>query len=351
MEDTPLERVKELAQKLSPEDRKQLFNFIVALPDSGIATGTVDPPSPLLSPEDRKTVEESAVKDTPIIVFTETYASIFLKGRPIFTLYFYPMNFRQSRLEVPSWKDALPSDKVKEEIRRAVTLVSGGKRTVTDDEIIESTKRRSLEMFEAVTFGISTGISHLLPNLVLILFEGGNKVIELGHQNRFADRTGQRKKTLEEMVKELEPFWKLIKEMLNVTPGGRQNVRHVWSPTDLICLDVHYERLKPIWREAKKAVRAALKSNETTRRKRWKEEVRAIYAEESLPDDLIEHLAPSQETPPADLALEHAGRLCLPDVIPPYSLKVLKEKLRELKRPARTSLDSSENEGSSITPE
>ena len=172
----------------------------------------------------------------------------------------------------------------------------------------------------------------------------------MGHYNTFSDQTGQRKKTLEEMTKELEPFWRAIKEILNVTPGGRQNIRHKWSPTDFVCLDVHYERLKPIWQEAKKTARAALKSREATRRKRWKEEVSAIYADEALPNDLIERLAPSEETAPADLALEHAGRLCLPDVNPPYSLKVLKEKLRELKRPARTSPDSTQNEGSSSTP-
>ncbi len=253
-------------------------------------------------------------------------------------------------MEIPSWKDAPPSDKTKDEIRRAISLVSKGKGTPTDDEIIAACKRSTLQVFEAHTIGLSVGISQLLPKLILILFEGGIKVVELGKQNYFADQTGQRKRTLEEMVKELEPFWKAIKEILNVTPGGRQNLRHKWSPTDHICLDVNYERLKPIWQEAKKAARVALKSKEPTRRKRWKEEVSAIYAEEALPDDLIERLAPSQDTPPADLALEHAGRLCLPDVIPPYSLKVLKEKLRDLKRPARTYPDSVKNEGSSSAP-
>jgi len=344
-----LEQVQELAQQLSPEERKAVINLLFSLPDSGIASATIDPPAPLLSAEDKKTVEEFAAQNLPIVVYTEFYASIFLKGRPIFTIYFYPEGFRQSRLEIPSWKDAAPTDKIKEEVRRAMSLVSKGKSTPTDEEIIAACKRSALEVFEAQTIGISVGISQLLPKMISILFEGGIKVIDLGHQNTFADRTGQSKKTLEEMTKELQPFWKAIKEILNVTPGGRQNVRHKWGLTDFICLDVQYQRLKPIWQEAKKAARGALKSKEATRRKRWKEEVSAIYAEEALPGDLIERLAPSKDTAPGDLALEHAGRLCLPNVDPPYSLKVLKQKLRELKRRARTSSDSTKTEGSSPT--
>jgi hypothetical protein len=46
MSESNLEQVKKLAEPLSPEERKELFNFLAALPDSGIASGKIDPPSP-----------------------------------------------------------------------------------------------------------------------------------------------------------------------------------------------------------------------------------------------------------------------------------------------------------------
>jgi hypothetical protein len=343
MSEPTLEQVKKLAAQLLPEDRLQLFHFISDLPDSGIASGQIDPPSPLLSPEDKKTVEESATLNDPIIVYTETYASIFLKGRPIFTLYFYPENYRQSRMEIPSWKDAEPTDRVKAELRRALEL--GGQKDTTEEEITEAVKRSLLDVFEAQTTGLSRAISALLPKLIELLFFGGLTVVELRHTNAFADQSGQRKKTLDEMVKALEPFWRQIKGLLYLSPGGRQNLKHKWSPTDYVCLEVHYERLKPIWREAKKAARVARNSKEPTRQKRWKEAVAAIYQEENLPSDLIERLIPPEDMPPADLALIHAGRLCVPGVS--YSLKVLKEKLSYLKKGVRAATKTNENEGSS----
>lgn len=347
MPEPTLEQVKELAKQLTPEERKELFTFLANLPDSGIGTASLDPPSPLLSPEDKKTVEASAAQDEPIIVYTETYASIFLKGRPIFTLYFYPENHRQSRMEIPSWKDAEPTDRVKAEVRRVMEF-SSRKDNITDEEIVEAIKRSQFEMFEAQTVGLSRGISALLPMLIELLFTGGLTVVELRHTNAFAEQSGQRKKTLEEMVKTLDPFWKQIKGLLHLSPGGRQNVKHRWTPADYVCLNVHYERLKPIWREAKKAARTARNSKEPTRQKRWKEEVAAIYQEENLPADLVERLTPPEDMPPADLALIHAGRLCVPDVS--YSLKVLKEKLSHLRKGVRTSPETSENEGNSFTP-
>lgn len=343
MSENTLEQVERLAAQLSPKDRLQLFHFISNLPDSGIASGQIDPPSPLLSPEDRTTVEESAARDDPIIVYAETYASIFLKGRPIFTLYFYPENYRQSRMEIPSWKDAEPTDKVKAELRRALEF--GGNKDMPEDKVIEAIKRSQSDLFEAQTVGLSRAISALLPKLIELLFFGGLTVVELRHTNAFAHQSGQRKKTLDEMVKALDPFWKQIKGLLYLSPGGRQNLKHKWSPTDYICLEVHYERLKPIWREAKKTARAARNSKEPTRQKRWKEAVAAVYQEENLPSDLIERLVPPDDMPPADLALLHAGRLCVPDVS--YSLKVLKEKLHSFKKEVRASANPSKNEGNS----
>lgn len=346
MKDFDLERVKELASKLSPEDRLALWQYLADLPDSGVQTGSFDKPETTIS--GAKMGDAPVDPDLPIMVSTDNSATLFLRGREIFQVIFRPENFRKSRMEIRSWKDAPPSEKMKEEIRRAISLTSKGKATITDEQIIEAAKRPAREMFEVLTDRTAREFSARLKHMVWLLYDGGMKIVELGISIDFSRRTGQRTKTLEEITKQLEPLWRYIKSHLNLTPGGRQNVKHVWSPTDHICLDVHYERLKPIWQEAKKTARAALKSKEATRRKRWKEEVAAIYQEEALPDDLIALLAPSEDTAPADLALTHAGRLCVPDVT--YSLKVLKEKLRYLKKGIRTSSTSTKNEGSSSTP-
>jgi hypothetical protein len=80
-----------------------------------------------------------------------------------------------------------------------------------------------------------------------------------------------------------------------------------------VLFKVHYERLKPIWREAKKTAKAAQMSEEPIRQKQWKEEVATVYQEEALPADLIERLALPQATAPAELALRHAARICVPE--------------------------------------
>jgi hypothetical protein len=339
-----LEQVQELAQQLSPEDRKSLVNFLFSLPDGDFATATIDPPSPLLSETDRKIVEESAKSDQPIIISTDTYTAIFIKGRPIFQVYFYGDNFQKSRMEIRSWKDSMPSEKVINEVREVFKLHTG--KELTDEQIIEACKQPHVEIFEAETFRLAKEFSARLPHIVWLLYEAGMEIVNLGFRNDFARRTGQRTKTLDEMIVILEPFWKRIKEHLSVTPGGRRNVKHEWSMRDYACLEVHYERLKPIWREAKKTARESLKAKEPIRQKRWKEQVAAIYKDENLPDDLVEHLAPPEDWPPADLALIHAARLCVPDVT--YSLKVLKGKLHYLRDAG--SLGNAQKKGSSSTP-
>src|SRR5215216_331075 len=136
MSESSLERVKELAHQLSPDDRKQLFSFLAALPDSDIAT-SIDPQSPLLTPEDQKKVEESAAENRLVFIYNKkTHASVFLRGRAIFTIFFYPDNFRQSRQEMALWKDRPPGEEDKEQIRRFLSLMTGGKAEISDDDIL-----------------------------------------------------------------------------------------------------------------------------------------------------------------------------------------------------------------------
>src|SRR5215216_1488562 len=135
MSDISFERVKELAQQLSPEDRHQLFNFLANLPDSGIQSHNLEPPPATL--DDAKEIKTTTTKgDDYVIVHTDRMARLLLKGRIIFDVFYYPENFRQSKMEVGSWKDALPSDAVKEQIRSLLML--HGADEVTEEDIISA---------------------------------------------------------------------------------------------------------------------------------------------------------------------------------------------------------------------
>jgi hypothetical protein len=107
---------------------------------------------------------------------------------------------------------------------------------------------------------------------------------------------------------------------------------------------VNYDRLKPIWRGAKKAAKQAQEATELGRRKTWKDQVAVAYKDQELPDDLIAQLALNINAAPADLALLHAARLCLPVS---YSTKVLKQKLRKFNPVPKSSPKTAKNEGSS----
>lgn len=338
MSESKLEQVKKLVEQLSPEDRIQLWHFISELPDSGIQSGNLAAPETTLDGAQVGNVNP----DLPIIVSTDTSATIFLRSREIFQVTFRPENFRQSRMEVYSWKDAPPSERIKGQLREILSL--HGAPEPTDEDLIAASKAALQEVFEADTFRTSNEFSARLKHMVWLLYDGGMKIVELGWRNDFARQSGQRVKTLDEIVKELEPYWKQIKTHLNLAPGGRQNVKHQWSIKDHTCLAVHYDRLKPIWREAKKTARDALKSKDSTRRKNWKEQVMAAYKDEEFPVDLVEQLAPSVNSQPADLALIHAARRCLPVS---YSTKILKAKLREFNPVPKPSREAGKNKGTS----
>jgi hypothetical protein len=337
-----LERLKKVVQLLSPDDRKLLFSFISDLPDSGISTGRIDPPEPLLSPQDKITVQENATSDEPLVLATETYTAVFLRGRAVFQVFFYPEGFRHSRLEGHSWRNAPPSEDIKEQIRSVIKL--HGAREPSEDEIVAAGREAAAQIFDAETVRLINEFSARMPHMVWLLYHAGMKIVEIGYRNDLASKTAQPKKPLREIVKELEPYWKYIKQHLNLGPGGRQNIKHRWSVRDHACLAVHYDRLKPIWRGAKKTAKQALAAKEAIRRKNWKDQVTAAYKDEALPDDLVAQLAPNVDSQPADLALIHAARLCLPVT---YSTKVLKQKLRKFNPVPRTSPKAAKNKGTS----
>jgi hypothetical protein len=178
MESFDLEQVKELVAKLSPEDRVALWSYIADLPDSGIQSGSFDKPETTIG--GAKIGDTTIDPDLPIMVSIPNSSTLFLRGREIFQVIFRPENFKKSRMEIRSWKDAPPSEKMKEEIRRAVALTSKGKATITDEQIIEAAKRPAREMFEVITDRTAREFAERLKHMVWLLYDGGMKIVELG---------------------------------------------------------------------------------------------------------------------------------------------------------------------------
>ncbi len=107
--------------------------------------------------------------------------------------------------------------------------------------------------------------------------------------------------------------------------GGAYNVKHVWTDKDRECLATKYAELQPIWIEAKKIAKIAQESQETTRKREWRKEVLAVYS--ALPPDLLERFATlrADDAKPSDIAVLHAGRLCLPPNVELSVVRLRKE--------------------------
>jgi hypothetical protein len=330
MKKPTLEQVIKLAAKLSPEDRQQLFVFIAQRPDSAIKT-SVQALQPL-SPAEKKKFSEAAKTDRLYLLASNDgrVVKVFQRGRLIFQVSFDPENFVRSRMEIHSWKDRLDTAEVNAQVRRALDFMD--RTDVTKTELEDQNTKITREVFEKHAIGLASDILKMLPTFALLLSDTGVFIAEVGYGNRLVAQIGFHKLTLEGAIKALQPEWKQIKEFMNLQTGGRLNVRHIWTAADRLCLPKHHERLKPISTEAKKIAREARKSKELTRRQKWKGEVAKVYEDENLPDDLMDHLIFPDEWKPSDIALVHAGRICLPQVSPPYSLKTLRETLRLSKR-------------------
>jgi hypothetical protein len=131
----------------------------------------------------------------------------------------------------------------------------------------------------------------------------------------------------------LDSAWREVQPHVGSTQGGARNIKHVWTDEERACLATNFDRLKPIWLEAKRIAKTAQKSKEVTRSQRWREEVSRAYPE--LPLDLIERLsAPrSDDAKPADIALTHAASICLPVT---YTTRRLRTEIKawKLKNPS-----------------
>lgn len=69
---------------------------------------------------------------------------------------------------------------------------------------------------------------------------------------------------------------------------------------------IHYEKLLPVWQQAKKVYKQVRKS------KTWRESIKSAFSENELPNDLIERLDSLDiyEASTSAIALEHSARIC-----------------------------------------
>ena len=121
--------------------------------------------------------------------------------------------------------------------------------------------------------------------------------------------------TLRELSKERKKQWTaVVKSSLeSLNRSGLANL--AW----------HFSQVYHVWREARRMYRESQKSQDSNRRRRWRENILVTYPELTPFDDLIERLTDSPKvavqiyekmlakgvTPaPSDIALEHAARLC-----------------------------------------
>jgi hypothetical protein len=107
--------------------------------------------------------------------------------------------------------------------------------------------------------------------------------------------------------------------------GGARNVKHVWTDKERACLAAKYAELQPIWIEAKRIARHAQESPEAKRQQEWRKEVLAVY--DDLPIDLLERFVAlrADDAKPSDIAVIHAGRLCLPPNVTLSVIRLRKE--------------------------
>ena len=325
-----IERVKELAQQLSPEERKLIALFLADLADSGFGIHGILKSE--LTPKDKKELAEAKAKDGYYSVFSPYGACVWRADLPLFEIQFHPENYCYLRKEKTSKKP--PDVKVAETLEelKAMYLLEGTT-PPPDTELTPIVAEILQNYHEQRIDRIANAISNLLRHIGFMTYSASERVAEFSVDNQLAIQAGHTKKKVAELIENLKPLWQHLTELLDIGPGGNQGSKHDWTPKDVLCLNLQYDRLKPVWRDAQKTARQALKAR-TSRRANWRDVVKAAYKEENLPNDLIDQLNPELDpklrTRPSHLALLHAARICLP-ASANYTPDTLEEKLKLFK--------------------
>jgi hypothetical protein len=350
MKESALERVKKLAQKLSPEDRAKLFAALAELPDSLIKP--LPPPQlverPRLPPD-----QEKALKDIQIHyeVRRENDEIIYsFEGKEVFRLSFNAENYADVFFE--KLKHAEPflriaSEEQRQRIYQGVRdVLKEENLSVTDEQIkrLESQAIHELELriLKDSILDTAKRMDDSLPQVAAMIFPKVSQAVILSSAKEFHKKlhVPQRKFTEAEtraIVQGQE--WEHLRRIMGITApsrGGAHNIKHPWTNRDRECLAAKYAELEPIWQDAKVIAREAQNSQIKNRKAQWREEVLRQYPH--LPSDLLEGFAtPRGGSRPSENAIIHASREC--GITPGISARRLKDVVKEwsIKRHNRTS--------------
>lgn len=264
MSEPTLEQVKGLAERLSSQDRLELFYRLAELPDSGIRPTEVYEPPAEIQAWYAEALKESEERDYFGIFYDDRNVIVILKGQVIFELLFYPENFNEAWLKIPSWQHApLPEAAIKQAREHFAELG----REVSDEELMEAGRHAIAETYKDETFRISRELSVRLPELVQLFLDGAIKIIQIDVRNSIVTEAGLQsgQPKLPEIEKMLEPHWKAIKErLLGVTRGGKRprKSKFTWDAAKALefyrtveALPHHGADKLPMWEYAQEMLR------------------------------------------------------------------------------------------------
>jgi hypothetical protein len=341
-----LERVKKLAEKLSPEHRADLFEQLAELPDSPVKLLPRPLPPPTLD-------EKNALKEINLRyeIRREKGEIVYsFEGREIFRLQFNADNYVDVLFEKFKTKEPFlrVSEKQRTRIYAAVKdILRQEGMSVTDKQLRRIEKQALLQFcLENLKASLVQAAKHMdenLPQVVALIFPKVSQANLLGGANRLREMLHLSNQRIPEsdIRKALQGSeWDYLKRIVGITApkrGGPRNIKHVWTNAELDCLARTYESLKPVWIEAKQIARAAQRSRISSRSKNWRDEVLRAFPD--LPVQLVdrfEHLR-ADDAKPSDIAIVHAKIKC--GVGETYSARQLRAKIR--KRNLKAKADSS----------
>jgi hypothetical protein len=217
MTEPTLEQVKRLAERLSPEDRLQLFYHLAEQPDSGIQPAEVYSPPDEVQAWYAEALKESESRENFSALYDERNVIVLLKGRVIFELLFYPENLNDAYPKVLYGQyTPLPEATVNQ--ARAYYAERGEE--IPEEEFIKAGEHVLMEHLKAQTFRISHELSARLPQLTSLFIDAAIKIIQIDIGNSLREGGNP---TLSEIEKIFKPHWQTIKEdQLGVTRGGKR---------------------------------------------------------------------------------------------------------------------------------
>jgi hypothetical protein len=341
MKKPPLERVKELVQKFSPEELARLFEVLVDLPDSPVKQ---IPPPRLVSPPKLSPDEQNALKDIQLQyqVRNEEGQIIYsFEGREVFRLSFNAENYAEVFFEKFKTKEAFLkiSDEQRHRVFQAVQdILKEEGMTITKRQLrnIESQALHELglKLLKESLLKTARRMANSLPQVAAVVFPKVTQATLLAGANEFRDTLGvPEQKFSEAQIRNIVQGkeWEHLKLLMGITPpsrGGAHNVKHNWTDKDRECLIRKYEELQPMWLDAKVISREAETSRIKNRKTQWRQEVLRIYP--NLPSDLLDGFSTLRGgTRPSDNAIIHASRQC--GITPGISVRRLMAVMKEWK--------------------